>query len=162
MFDVLVCKDCGFTAPQRLPDQRFSHTLKTTSITVLPERNPQGPVRSDPARRRHLHRYRHRPHSSQSVTPTLGMALMALTGRRPAEIFFSAKFSLPEKKLPFPALIFSGQLKTRNAPGTSFAPHPILVLAAPKRVLAAFERLRSNPYLPGYPTRPYRHQGRPQ
>jgi hypothetical protein len=29
---------------------------------------------------------------------TLGMALMALTGRRPAEIFFSAKFSLPEKK----------------------------------------------------------------
>jgi hypothetical protein len=32
--------------------------------------------------------------------------LMALTGRRPAEIFFSAKFSLPPKKLPFPALIF--------------------------------------------------------
>jgi hypothetical protein len=74
---------------------------------------------------------------------TLGMALMALTGRRPAEIFFSAKFSLPEKKQPFPALIFEGQLKTRQAPGTSFAPYPIPVLAAPKRVLAAFERLRS-------------------
>ncbi|MBV8224871.1 MAG: hypothetical protein JO232_06765 [Verrucomicrobia bacterium] len=74
---------------------------------------------------------------------TLGMALMALTGRRPAEIFFSAKFSLPEKKLPFPALIFEGQLKTRNAQGTSFEPYPIPVLAAPKRVLAAFERLRS-------------------
>jgi hypothetical protein len=71
------------------------------------------------------------------------MALMALTGRRPAEIFFSAKFSLPEKKQPFPALVFEGQLKTRNAPGTSFAPYPIPVLAAPKRVLAAFERLRS-------------------
>jgi hypothetical protein len=49
-----------------------------------------------------------------------GMGLMALTGRRPAEIFFSASFSLPKKKLPFPALIFSGQLKTRHAPGTSF------------------------------------------
>jgi hypothetical protein len=44
---------------------------------------------------------------------------MALTGRRPAEIFFSAKFSLPKKKLPFPAFIFDGQLKTRQAPGTS-------------------------------------------
>jgi hypothetical protein len=63
--------------------------------------------------------------------------------RRTAEIFFSAKFSLPEKKLPFPALIFEGQLKTRHAPGTSVAPYPIPVLAAPKRILAAFERLRS-------------------
>ena len=88
------------------------------------------------------------------------MGLMALTGRRPAEIFFSAKFSLPEKKLPFPALIFEGQLKTRNAPGTSFEPYPIPVLTAPKRVLAAFERLRSNPYLSRCPARSYRHQGR--
>jgi hypothetical protein len=71
------------------------------------------------------------------------MALMELTGRRPAEIFFSAQFSLPDKKLPFPALTFEGQLKTCHAPGTSFAPYPIPVLAAPKRVLAAFERLRS-------------------
>jgi len=71
------------------------------------------------------------------------MALMALTGRRPAEIFFSASFTLPEKKLPFPAHIFEGQLKTRYAAGTSFAPYPIPVLAAPKRVLTAFERLRS-------------------
>jgi hypothetical protein len=47
-----------------------------------------------------------------------GMGLMALTGRRPAEIFFSAKFSLPKKKLPYPAVIFDGQLKTRQAPGT--------------------------------------------
>jgi hypothetical protein len=57
---------------------------------------------------------------------------MALTGRRPAEIFFSAKFSLPKKKLAWPALIFDGQLKTRNAPGTSFEPYPIPVLARPK------------------------------
>ena len=49
---------------------------------------------------------------------------MALTGRRQAEIFFSAKFSLPRKKLPYPAVIFDGQLKTRNAPGTSFEPYP--------------------------------------
>jgi hypothetical protein len=50
---------------------------------------------------------------------------MALTGRRPAEIFFSAKFSLPKKKLAWPTLISDGQLKTRNAPGTSFEPYPI-------------------------------------
>lgn len=48
---------------------------------------------------------------------------MALTGRRPAEIFFSAKFSLPKKKLPYPARIFEGRLKTRHAPGTSFEPY---------------------------------------
>jgi hypothetical protein len=59
---------------------------------------------------------------------------MALTGRRPAEIFFSASFSLPPKKLPFPAIIFEGQLKTRHAPGTSFEPYPIPVLAEPKRI----------------------------
>ena len=64
-----------------------------------------------------------------------GMGLMALTGRRPAEIFFSASFSLPKKKLPFPALIFSGQLKTRHAPGTSFEPYSIPVLAEPKKAL---------------------------
>jgi hypothetical protein len=45
------------------------------------------------------------------------MGLMALTGRRPAEIFFSAKFSQPQKKLHYPAVIFDGQLKTRQAPG---------------------------------------------
>ena len=40
-----------------------------------------------------------------------GMGLMALTGRRPAEIFYSASFSLPKKKLPYPALVFDGQLE---------------------------------------------------
>src|SRR5208282_1717702 len=62
-----------------------------------------------------------------------GMGLMALTGRRPAEIFFSAKFSLPRKKLPYPAVIFDGQLKTRQAPGTSFEPYSIPVLADPQK-----------------------------
>jgi Telomere resolvase len=72
-----------------------------------------------------------------------GMGLMALTGRRPAEIFFSASFSLPKKKLPYPALIFSGQLKTRHAPGTSFEPYPIPVLAEPKKIIAELAKLRS-------------------
>jgi hypothetical protein len=36
----------------------------------------------------------------QSTGAFLGMALMALTGRRPAEIFFSAKFTLPDKSSP--------------------------------------------------------------
>jgi hypothetical protein len=39
--------------------------------------------------------------------------------------------SLPRKRLPFPAVIFDGQLKTRQAPGTSFEPYPIPVLADP-------------------------------
>ena len=72
-----------------------------------------------------------------------GMGLMALTGRRPAEIFFSAKFSLPKKKLPFPAVIFDGQLKTRQAPGTSFEPYPIPVLADPKKIIRALAQLRN-------------------
>ena len=59
---------------------------------------------------------------------------MALTGRRPAEIFFSATFSLPEKKLPYPALLFGGQLKTRQAPGTSFEPYLFPVLATPRNL----------------------------
>src|SRR5262245_15313182 len=68
---------------------------------------------------------------------------MALTGRRPAEIFFSAKFSLPKKKLPFPAVIFDGQLNTRHAPGTSFEPYPIPVLTNPKKIIQALDRLRA-------------------
>jgi hypothetical protein len=72
-----------------------------------------------------------------------GMGLMALTGRRQAEIFFSAKFSLPRKKLPYHAVIFDGQLKTRNAPGTSFEPYPIPVLADPKKIIRALDGLRS-------------------
>jgi hypothetical protein len=68
---------------------------------------------------------------------------MAVTGRRPAEIFFSASFAPATIKLPFSAVVFSGQLKTRFAPGTSFQPYPIPVLAEPKIVLEAFGRLRA-------------------
>jgi hypothetical protein len=91
---------------------------------------------------------------------SLAMGLMAVTGRRPAEIFFSASFELTRKKLPFPALIFSGQLKTRFAPGTSSEPYPIPVLDAPKTVLDAFRRLRAIRNLSRPAARPYRHQGR--
>jgi hypothetical protein len=69
------------------------------------------------------------------------MGLMALTWRRPAEIFFSASFSLPQEKLPFPALLFDGQLKTRQAPSTSFEPYPIPVLGDPKKIIQALDRL---------------------
>src|SRR5271157_1194098 len=50
-----------------------------------------------------------------------GMGLMALTGRRPAEIFFSA-FSLPRKKLPYPALIFDGNSKPGRLPAPASSP----------------------------------------
>ena len=67
---------------------------------------------------------------------------MALTGRRPAEIFFSASFSLPREKLSYPALLFDGQLKTRQAPGTGSEPYIIPVLADPKKLVQALDRLR--------------------
>jgi hypothetical protein len=62
---------------------------------------------------------------------------MALTWRRPAEIFFSASFSLPQKKLPYPALLFDGQLKTRQAPGTSSEPYLIPVLGRPQETCSS-------------------------
>jgi hypothetical protein len=68
---------------------------------------------------------------------------MARTGRRPAEIFFSASFSLPREKLPYPALLFDGQLKTRQAPGTSFEPYLIHVLADPKKLVQALDTLQT-------------------
>jgi Telomere resolvase len=71
----------------------------------------------------------------------INMGLMALSGRRPAEIFFSASFSLPKKKLSYPALLFDGQLKTRQTPGTSFEPYPIPVLADSRKLIQALDSL---------------------
>ena len=90
----------------------------------LPRAHPPRPVRPDRARSGGLYPKSSAPSFKRSP---LGKrhGFMALTGRRPAEIFFSAKFSLPKKNLAWPALIFDGQLKTRNAPGTSFEPYPI-------------------------------------
>jgi hypothetical protein len=64
------------------------------------------------------------------------------TGRRPAEIFFSGDFSLPPKPTKVPSLIFSGQPKTRQAPGAKLEPYPVPVLAEPKLILKHFRRLR--------------------
>jgi hypothetical protein len=52
-------------------------------------------------------------------------------------------FSLPKKKLPFPAVHLDGQLKTRQAPGTSSEPYLIPVLAEPKPIICALDRLRA-------------------
>jgi Bacterial regulatory protein, arsR family len=52
----------------------------------------------------------------------LGRALMALTGRRPAEIFFSAKFSLPRKKLHFRARSLWTNPGNRATSGAPTAP----------------------------------------
>jgi hypothetical protein len=89
-------------------------------------------------RHEHIHRYQSNliPLDPEAFIQTalellasdryLAWAWMALTGRRPAEIFFSAKFTLPRKKLPYPALIFDGQLE--NPPGSRHQfralPHP--------------------------------------
>ena len=62
----------------------------------------------------------------------IGIGLMLLTGRRPAEIFFAGDFSLPRKRTKVPTLIFSGQLKTRGSPNATAEPYPIPVLAEPK------------------------------
>jgi hypothetical protein len=77
-----------------------------------------------------------------TATSKKAWAWMPLTGRRPAEIFFSATFSLPRKKLSYPALVLDGQLKTRQAPGTSFEPYLIPVLADPKKLVHALDTLR--------------------
>jgi Telomere resolvase len=78
-----------------------------------------------------------------SATSKKAWAWMALTGRRPAEIFFSASFSLPREKLPYPALPFDGQLKTRQSPGTSSEPYLIPVPADPKKLVQALDTLRA-------------------
>jgi hypothetical protein len=50
------------------------------------------------------------------------MGLMALTGCQLTEIFFN---------------LIKSQLKTRQAPDTSFEPYPIPVLAEPKLIIRA-------------------------
>jgi hypothetical protein len=86
------------------------------------------------------------------------MGLMALTGRRPAEIFFSASFSLPPKKLPYPAILFDGQRKTRQAPGTSSEPYLIPVLADPKKLVQALDTLRESKEFPFPRSRQHHHR----
>ncbi|HWX78018.1 MAG TPA: hypothetical protein VNY32_11090, partial [Candidatus Acidoferrales bacterium] len=68
---------------------------------------------------------------------------MALTGRRPAEIFFSAKCSLPRKKLPIPPLSSTASSKPVTRRVQAFEPYPIPVLADPKKIIRALDGLPS-------------------
>jgi hypothetical protein len=73
--------------------QRFSDlSLEPEEIRALerrlPRAHPPRPIQSHPARVR-------RPSSKRLSNSWPAWAWMALTGRRPAEIFFSASFSLP-------------------------------------------------------------------
>jgi len=68
---------------------------------------------------------------------------MALTGRQPARSSLASSSVCLPRNSPSPALIFEGQLKTRHAPGTSFEPYPIPVLAEPKLIIRALDQLRA-------------------
>jgi hypothetical protein len=69
---------------------------------------------------------------------------MALTGRRPAEIFFSTAFSLPPKKLPYPALLFDGQLENPSGSRHQFpSPTSSPSWPAPKKLVQALDTLRT-------------------
>src|SRR5215510_11228419 len=62
---------------------------------------------------------------------------------RPRKMRSGQRFSyLALRKTPYPALIFDGRLKTRNAPGTAQEPYPIPVLADPKKIIQAIDQLR--------------------
>jgi hypothetical protein len=50
--------------------------------------------------------------------------------------------AFPWKTLLYPALLFDGQLKTRQAPGTSSEPYLIPVLGGPKKIIQVLDRLR--------------------
>jgi hypothetical protein len=68
---------------------------------------------------------------------------MALTGRRPAEIFFSAPSASLDKDSPISAHSSStANWKTRQAPGTGLRAYPRPVLADSKTIVQALDRLR--------------------
>ena len=52
--------------------------------------------------------------------PTLDAPKFSSQGAGQPRSSLAPKFSLPKKKLSYPAVIFEGQLRTRNAPGTSY------------------------------------------
>ena len=89
------------------------------------------------------------------------MGLMALTGRRPAEIFFSAAFSLPREKLPYPALLFDASSKPAKlpVPVSSHIPSPFWLtprnLSKPSTLSrisrASFPRSRQHHHRPTTP-----------
>jgi hypothetical protein len=114
------------------------------------------PIQSHPARVRRPSSKRLSNSWPATATYKKAWAWMALTGRRPAEIFFSASFSLPREKLPYPALLFDGQLENlAKLP----VPAPSLtsssVLGDPKKLVQALDTLRtSKASLPHRPSTP--------
>jgi hypothetical protein len=75
-----------------------------------------------------------------TATSKKAWAWMALTGRRPAETSLGPPSA--SLRTPRPALLFDGQLKTRQAPGTSFESYLIPVLADPKKLIQALDTCR--------------------
>lgn len=83
----------------------------------------------------------------------IALGLMLLTGRRPVELYKTGIItpvkstdtvaSEGTKNTKTNTVMFSGQAKTRNAPGTSNKPYPIPTLTHAPLVIAAFKRLRS-------------------
>jgi hypothetical protein len=70
-----------------------------------------------------------------------GLAL--LTGRRPIELLYTARLTKTRGRSAKHSVIFDGQAKTRGAASAQIGPYPIPVLAEPKLILDAFDRLRS-------------------
>jgi hypothetical protein len=80
-----------------------------------------------------------------------------------------------EKNSPIPPSSLTANWKTRQAPGTSFEPYPIPVLADPKKLVQALDTLRSlksfpspqgrntttGPQLPKYVSAPSTYPGNP-
>jgi hypothetical protein len=64
------------------------------------------------------------------MTTSFLISKKLIAERLPAEIFFSATFSLPRKKLPFPAVIFDGRSKPGRLPEQASSP----VLAEPQEL----------------------------
>jgi hypothetical protein len=96
--------------------QRFSYLALDPEETralnaAYHERIHLRPIQSHPARIRRPSSTRLSNSSPATATSKKAWAWMPLTGPRPAEIFFSATFSLPREKLPYPALLFDGQLE---------------------------------------------------
>ena len=75
---------------------------------------------------------------------------MALTGRRPAEIFFSASFSLPRKNSPIPPSSSTANSKPGRLPAPVPNPTSFHQNWALEAIYALFDRKKILPLLRGY------------
>jgi hypothetical protein len=113
---------CFGTVPARIPkvlnlrSVTFALEPETRAQRRLPPAHPPRPIQSHPARVRMPSSNRLSNSRPAIATSKVAWTWMALTGRRPAEIFFSAKFSLPKKKLPFPPSSSTANSKPARIP----------------------------------------------